>query len=62
MVVGNVFGMLISIAPPAPDDEMGPGIDFSLAVNLLAPAFSAIGEQRPIGTSGQIPVFPIKGA
>ena len=48
LVVGNMFGVLIKMAFPEKDDELGPGIDFDLITLLLSPAGAALGKTRLI--------------
>ena len=48
LIVGNMFGVLIKMAFPEKDDELGPGIDFDLITLLLSPAGAALGETRQI--------------
>lgn len=43
LVVGNMFGVLIKMAFPDKEDELGPGIDFDLITLLLSPAGAALG-------------------
>lgn len=43
-----MFGVLIKMAFPEKDDELGPGIDFDLITLLLSPAGAALGKTRQI--------------
>ena len=43
MIVGNMFGMLCKMSRPSKDDELGPGIDFTILSLLLSPAAAALG-------------------
>jgi len=42
LIVGNMFGVLIKMAFPEKEDELGPGIDFDLITLLLSPAGAAL--------------------
>ena len=44
LVVGNMFGVLIKMAFPEKDDELGPGLDFDIITLLLSPAGAALGK------------------
>ena len=43
-----MFGVLVKMAFPEKDDELGPGIDFDLITLLLSPAGAALGKTRQI--------------
>ena len=43
LIISNLFANLVQIALPSPKDELGPGIDFWLLAQLLAPVASAVG-------------------
>ena len=43
LVVSNMFGMLVTMAAPKKDDELGPGLDLRLFTLLLSPVASAFG-------------------
>merc|ERR1719367_2269474 len=43
LVVGNMFGVLIKMAFPDKEDELGPGIDLDTIKLFLSPAGAALG-------------------
>ena len=43
VVASNLFSTLVQIALPGPKDDLGPGVDFGLASQVLAPVASAFG-------------------
>ena len=59
-----MFGVLIKMAFPDKEDELGPGIDFDLITLLLSPAGAALGnhpqkQYHTLSYSIILPKYPL---